>query len=66
MTRARTDRKARFEAALKLAGLTAADWAKGQGVTSAHLHYVLKEERESARLEKEIEEFTDKYLGAAA
>jgi predicted transcriptional regulator len=59
-------RKARFEAALKLAQMHAKDFAKDQGVTPAQLHYVLKGDRDSARLETAIIEFTDKHLGAVA
>lgn len=61
-----TSRKARFEAALKLAGLTAADFAGFHEVTPAHLHYVLTEVRESERLETAIDEFIQKYLPAPA
>lgn len=46
--------------------MTAEQWAGENECSPTHLHYVLKEERESERLVKAIDEFIDKHLGAAA
>ena len=54
-------RKARFEAALKLAGMTAEQWAAapeyGGGVTRQHLYLVLKGDRVSPRLDEAMDAF---------
>lgn len=60
-------RKERFEAALKLAGLTAEEWAAvpeeqggGGEITRQHLYLVLKGERQSPPLLARIDAFIDK------
>jgi hypothetical protein len=55
-------RKARFRAALALAGISAASWAETAGITSAHLSLVLAGKRESRSLVQKIEAFTAKHL----
>jgi hypothetical protein len=55
-------RKSRFEAALSLARITAAEWAKQNGVTAGHLSQVLTGKRESASLTAKIEAFTIERL----
>jgi lambda repressor-like predicted transcriptional regulator len=64
MRKQKTTRKARFEAALKLAGLTMQAFAAANDVSPAHLHYVLKGERTSERLTGLVDAFTEKYLSA--
>ena len=72
MLRNRTpDRKARFEAALKLAGLKAEDWAGmpeedggGGEVTRQHLYLVLKGERVSPPLIARIDAFIERMASA--
>lgn len=55
-------RKARFRAALALAGMTQESWADREGVTPAHLSYVLSGTRESRSLTEKIDAFTRKHL----
>jgi hypothetical protein len=54
-------RKERFEAALKLAGMTAEEWGRapeyGGGVTRQHLYLVLKGERQSPRIVDAVDSF---------
>jgi hypothetical protein len=61
-------RKQRFEAALKLAGLTMEEWrTKHYEVSAQHLNEVFKGNREpSADLNSAIDDTIAKYLGAAA
>lgn len=49
-------RKARFKAALALAGITQTEWAEHQGVTAGHLGNTLRG-RESKVLEEKIDAF---------
>lgn len=57
-------RRKRFKAALKLAGLTIAQWAETEGnVTRFHLHQVLAGRRASVPLNQKIDAFADKHLG---
>lgn len=54
-------RKARLRAALALSGLTMKEWATAHGVSYGHLRFVLLGERESPRLDREIEQFIKQY-----
>lgn len=63
---AQVERKARFEAALKLAGLTAEEWGKTAGVTPSHLSHVLAGRRQSLTLTEKIDQFAAKQLATAA
>lgn len=67
------DRKARFEAALKLAGLTAEQWAAapeilggGGEITRQHLYLVLKGERQSPPLIARIDAFIEQMAAVMA
>lgn len=50
-------RKERFKAALAYARLSAAEWARRQGVSRGHLHLVLAGERESKTLTDAVDAF---------
>lgn len=56
------DRKARFRAALVLAGLTAREWCDNQAIGYPHLFRVLNGERESQSLDEKVDSFIDQYL----
>lgn len=60
-----TTRKARFRAALALAGLTQEQWATEIGVTAGHLTHVLAGRRDSKTLIEKVEAFTKKHVKAA-
>lgn len=66
MPRHQPDRKARFKAALALAGVTAEEWAAEERVTTGHLYQVLGGKRESTSLVERIDRFIDQYLGKVA
>lgn len=66
MPKTRNARKARFRAALALAGLTAEEWAERNGITPGHLSQVLAGKRESRALTEKIDEFTQQHITAAA
>lgn len=57
-------RKARFKAALALAGISQRVWAEAHEVTPEHLSMVISDiqPRESQRLEAEIDEFIEKVF----
>ena len=59
-------RKARFRAALALAGLTAEQWAEQNDVTPSHLSHVLTGKRESRSLTDKIDAFTKEHLPRGA
>lgn len=61
MPRAKSNRKALFRASLVLAGMTAEQWAKQEGVTPGHLSQVLSEKRESRSLTEKIDAFVEKH-----
>lgn len=65
---AKPTRKQRFEAALRLAGLTVEQWRTAHYEVSAqHLSLVFSGERDaSAELNAAIDTTIEKYLGAAA
>lgn len=60
MRKLRPDRKARFKAALALAGMGVDEWAKGEKVTRQHVNATLNSERESASLIEKIDAFIAK------
>lgn len=64
MQRIGSTRKARFKAALALAGISQAVWAAAHDVTPGHLSMVISEvqPRESGRLTAEIDEFIEKVF----
>lgn len=57
MRKLRANRKARFKAALALAGMTAQDWAAKNEVTRQHLGAVLREDRDSGTLIEKVDTF---------
>jgi hypothetical protein len=59
-------RKARFRAALSLAGLTASAWADREGITESYLSMILSGQRASPDVEAKIVEFTTKHLRSVA
>lgn len=66
MRRVVLTRKARFRAALALAGMTADGWAVGNGITPSHLSHVLSGRHRSDTLVEKVEAFTAKHLGDVA
>ncbi len=66
MARPRVTRKVRFRMALAVAEMSAAQWAKRNGVSTGHLSQVLSERHKSEPLEKKIDEFATKQLAAVA
>lgn len=65
MPKARNTRKARFLAALRIAGMTMSQWAVKHGVTQGYVSNLLAGRRVQEELNKEIDAFTQKYLKAA-
>lgn len=62
-------RKQRFDAAVKLSGLSLDRWLEeyAGGISRTHLYLVLTEERKGgAELNAAIDELIEKYLGQAA
>lgn len=57
MRKLKANRKARFKAALALAGMTMQEWAKEAGVTRQHLSATLREDRESGTLTAKVDVF---------
>lgn len=57
MTKTTPTRKARFKAALALAGITQTVWAKENGVTQGHLSQTLAGIRESKTLTEKVDAF---------
>lgn len=55
-------RKARWRAAVALAGITAKDWCAGQNISEAHFYLVLRGKRESPPLLAKIDAFIAKQL----
>lgn len=64
MVRIRATRKARFESALKLVGLTQTTWAEANGVALTHLNEFLNRRRVSAPLTEKIDAFVAKVESA--
>jgi hypothetical protein len=61
-----TTRKARFRAALSLAGLTASAWAEREQITESYLSMILAGHRQNADVEQKIAAFTEKHLRIVA
>jgi len=60
-------RKQRFDAAVKLSGLTVLEWCEAHDVSRQHLGLVLSGERDaSAELNAAIDATINKYLPASA
>lgn len=57
MRKHKANRKARFKAALALAGKTAQGWADENKVTRQHLGAVLREDRASGALIEKVDAF---------
>lgn len=55
-------RKARFRAALSLAGLLARDWAEENNISESHLSQVLDGKRVSKTLADKVDAFSRKML----
>lgn len=55
-------RKARFRAALALAGLTASAWADREEITESYLSMILSGQRTNEGVERKIATFTEKHL----
>lgn len=53
-------------AALRIARMTQAEWAKANDVTQGHLSQVLSGDRESRTLTAKIDAFAEKQLTAVA
>lgn len=53
----RPSRKARFKAALALAGINQRDWAKTAGITRQHLNDTLNDKTVSAPLTQKVDDF---------
>lgn len=58
----RLDRHRQFRAALALAGRSARHFAESIGVHHNHLHFVLRGDRESRRVDKLVDAFIAEYL----
>lgn len=65
MAKPKVGRKARFMAALRIAGMTQTDWADLHGVTQGHLSQVLSGDRVSRSLTEKIDAFAGKHLPAS-
>lgn len=59
-------RKARFRAALALAGMTVSEWCEKEGYSRPHLHLYFAGRRDSQRLTDKIEAFIDEHLPVRA
>lgn len=57
MRKLKVNRKARFKAALALAGMRVGDFALAAGVTRQHLGAVLRSERDSGTLVEKVDAF---------
>lgn len=57
MRKLKPNRKARFKAALALAGMELQDWAIENGITRQHLSAVLREDRDSNALIQKVDAF---------
>jgi plasmid maintenance system antidote protein VapI len=64
MVKLTVSRKARFESALKLVGLTQTSWAEASGVPKTHLNEFLNGKRVSAPLAEKIDRFIAKVEAA--
>lgn len=59
-------RKARFRAALAMAGLTASAWASQEKVTESYLSMILNGQRTNPDVEQKIAAFTERHLRSVA
>lgn len=59
-------RKARFRAALALAGLSIAKWCELEGYTATHVHLYFAGRRDSQRLTDKIDRFIEQHLPSRA
>jgi hypothetical protein len=66
MTQPGPTRKARFRAALALAGMTVRDWCQQQGYSEPHVYLFLAGRRDSQTLTDKMEAFIDQYLSQHA
>lgn len=64
MVKLRVPRKARFESALKLTGLTQTTWAEANRVALTHLNEFLNGKRVSAPLTEKVDRFIAKVEAA--
>lgn len=64
MAKLMVSRKARFESALKLVGLTQASWGEANSVPKTHLNEFLNGKRVSAPLTEKIDAFIAKVEAA--
>lgn len=66
MPRTAPTRKERFAAACRRAGTTQREWAAGRDVTYTHLYLVLRGDRQSDRLNDQVDAFIAEQEDAAA
>ena len=59
-------RKARFRAALALAGITAKEWCELEGYSENHIYLFLAGRRDSAVLTGKMDAFIEQHLPAHA
>lgn len=59
-------RKARFRAALALAGITAKEWCQQQGYSENHMYLFLAGRRDSLTLTQKMDAFIERHLPNAA
>ena len=64
MVKLRVSRKARFESALKLVGMTQTSWAEANSVALTHLNEFLRGKRVSAPLTQKVDAFIAKVEAA--
>lgn len=62
MPKGKTNRKQLFRAALAIAGMTAEQWGRTQGVTSGHLSMILSGTRKNDAITSKIDAFVEKHL----
>jgi hypothetical protein len=60
------DRKARFRAALALAGSTMKEWCEQEGYSFNHLYLYFRGDRPSPPLDAKIDAYIDRHLSAHA
>jgi hypothetical protein len=62
MAKPKPSRKRLFRASLAIAGMTAAQWARKQGITPQYLSMVLNRKHISERLTAKIDAFIGEHL----
>ncbi len=65
MPKAKNPRKARFLAALRIAGLTMEEWAESEGSTQGYVSNLLSGRRTSDALNRRIDAFAERHLAKA-